>query len=83
MRALLLKYLTPMTWVLWGILGLGMIDQFFLEPRGLSPLPQDALSWIIYLLWPLLLAVWFGWKEKKKQEALAASAHDADDPSGN
>ncbi len=79
MRALLLKYLTPMTWVLWGILGVGMINSFFLEPRGIAVLPADTLNWMIYLMWPLLLAVWFGWKEKKKQEALAAQAYDADD----
>ena len=44
MRALLLKYLTPMTWVLWGILGVGMINSFFLEPRGVAVLPPDALN---------------------------------------
>ena len=79
MRALLLKYLTPMTWVLWGTLGVGMINSFFLEPRGIAVLRPDALNLMIYLLWPLLLAVWFGWKEKKKQEELAARAHVADD----
>jgi hypothetical protein len=56
-REFLLKYLTPMTWLLWAMIVVGMLDHFFLSPRGISILPQAVFDW-------------FGWKEKEKQKAL-------------
>lgn len=70
LRPLLLKYLTPMTWLLWGMIGIGMVDHFFLVPRGRSVLPAGVFDWMLLAMWPVLLAVWFGWKEKEKQKAM-------------
>jgi hypothetical protein len=69
-REFLLKYLTPMTWLLWAMIVVGMLDHFFLSPRGISILPQAVFDWFLIIMWPVLLAVWFGWKEKEKQKAL-------------
>jgi len=69
-RQFLLKFLTPMTWLLWAMIAVGMVDHFFLAPRGISMLPQAVFDWFLIIMWPVLLAVWFGWKEKAKQKAL-------------
>jgi hypothetical protein len=68
---LLVRYLTPMTWFLWAILAVGMIEHFFLEPRGRTMLPEGTFDVLLIAMWPLLLAVWFGWKEKEKRKAQA------------
>ncbi len=73
---LLLKFLKPLTWLLWGMIGIGMLDHFILGPRGLNFLPEGVLDWLIILLWPVLLAVWFGWKESEKQKVRDLQAKD-------
>lgn len=78
-RQLLLKFLTPMTWLLWGMIGVGMVDHFFLVPRGIGILPQAVFDWLLILMWPVLLAVWFGWKEHEKQKALNIQQNDTPD----
>lgn len=78
MRALLLKYLTPLSWLLWAMIAIGIIDHFFLVPRGRTLLPPGAFDWLLLAMWPLLLAVWFGWKEKEKQKAMNPSQNDPD-----
>jgi hypothetical protein len=69
MRSYLLKFLRPLTWLLWGMLIIGMIDHFLLDPRGLAVLPEWLFDWLLILMWPVLLAVWFGWKEHEKQKS--------------
>jgi hypothetical protein len=69
MSDLLLRFLTPMTWLLWIVIGIGMIEHFFLEPRGRSLLPSGVFDTLLIVMWPSLLAVWFGWKEKEKRKA--------------
>lgn len=70
MKALLLRYLTPLTYIMWAGIIIGMIDNFFLEPRGLAFLPSGAFNWLLILMWPLVAAVWFGHKEAERQKAL-------------
>ncbi len=74
MQAYLLRYLTPLTYLMWVVIIIGMVDHFFLEPRGLAFLPPAVFDWLLILMWPLLAAVWFGNKanEKRKAEARAA-----------
>lgn len=69
MMNLFLRYLTPLTYVMWIVIGFGMIEHFFLEPRGLAILPPAAFDWLLILMWPLLFAIWFGWKEAEKRKA--------------
>ena len=71
MMALLLRYLTPLTYVMWAVIIIGMVDHFFLEPRGLAVLPSEWFNWMVILMWPLLGAVWFGHKEAERRKALA------------
>ena len=70
MGDLLLRFLTPLTWLLWIVLGVGMFDQFVLDQIfGITVLPPRAFDALLIVMWPLLLAVWFGWKEKEKRKA--------------
>jgi hypothetical protein len=73
MQAYLLRYLTPLTYLMWVVIIIGMVDHFFLEPRGLAFLPPSVFNWLLIVMWPLLAAVWFGNKanEKRKAEARA------------
>ena len=79
MQAILLRYLTPLTYLMWVAIIIGMVDHFFLEPRGLSFLPSPVIDWLLILMWPLLAAVWFGNKEKEKRKAQARA--EAPEPS--
>lgn len=79
MRALLLRYLTPLTYLMWAVIIIGMVDHFFLEPRGLAFLPPPVFDWLVILMWPLLAAVWFGWKEVEKRKAMNQSEPPTDD----
>jgi hypothetical protein len=71
MKALLLRYLTPMTYIMWVVIIIGMVDHFFLDPRGQAFLPPAVFDWLLILMWPLLAAVWFGNKENEKRKAQA------------
>jgi len=63
-RQFLLKFLTPMTWLLWAMIAVGMVDHFFLAPRGISMLPQAVFDWFLIIMWPVLLA-----RLERKREA--------------
>lgn len=69
MMALLLRFLTPLTYLMWAAIIIGMVDHFFLEPRGVAFLPPAVFDWLLIIMWPLLAAVWFGWKEAEKRKA--------------
>lgn len=71
MQSYLLRYLTPLTYMMWVAIIIGMVDHFFLEPRGLAFLPPAVFDWLVILMWPLLAAVWFGNKENEKRKAQA------------
>ncbi len=47
-------------------------------PRGRTVLSPGAFDWLLLAMWPLVLAVWFGWKEKEKQKTLNPSQNDPD-----
>lgn len=79
MGPLLLKYLRPMTWLLWGLLAIGFVDHFLLAPRGIGVIPPAVFDWLILALWPLLLGVWFGWKQKEKLKAQGDTTPAPDD----
>ena len=51
MKSYLLKFLRPLTWLLWGMLIIGMIDHFLLDPRGLAVLPEWLFDWLLILMW--------------------------------
>ena len=72
--SLLLRFLAPLTYLLWGMIILGMLDHFLLDPRGIAIFPEWLFDWLLILMWPVLLAVWFGWKEHEKQKAKNSSA---------
>ena len=80
MRPYLLRYLTPLTYIMWIIIIVGMVEHFFLEPRGMAFLPPAAFDWLLILMWPLLAAVWFGHKEAEKQKALRRQEEQPEDP---
>lgn len=66
----MLRYLTPLTYLMWAAIIIGMVDHFFLEPRGLAFLPPPVFDWLVIVMWPLLAAVWFGHKEAERRKAL-------------
>ena len=70
MKAYLLRYLTPLTYMMWVVIIIGMVDHFFLEPRGQAVLPPVVFDWLLIVMWPLLAAVWFGNKEAERLKAL-------------
>ncbi|MDE0780081.1 MAG: hypothetical protein OSB67_04940 [Alphaproteobacteria bacterium] len=76
--SLLLRFLTPLTYLLWGMIILGMLDHFLLGPRDLAVLPDWFFDRLLILMWPVLLAVWFGWKEHEKQKAKNSSTNTTD-----
>jgi hypothetical protein len=67
----LLRYLVPLTYMMWAVIIIGMVDHFFLEPRGQAVLPPVVFDWLLIAMWPLLAAVWFGNKEAEKRKAQA------------
>lgn len=70
-KTFLLRYLAPLTYMMWAVIIIGMVDHFFLEPRGQAVLPPVVFDWLLILMWPLLAAVWFGNKENEKRKAQA------------
>lgn len=80
LMALLLRYLTPLTYMMWVVIVIGMVDHFLLEPRGLAVLPPVVFDWLLIVMWPLLAAVWFGNKENEKRKAQARA--EAPEPAG-
>ena len=48
---------------------IGMVDHLLFDSRGLTVLPEWLFDWLLIVIWPILLAVWFGWKEHEKQKA--------------
>jgi len=56
--------------MMWVVIIIGMVDHFFLEPRGQAVLPPVVFDWLLIVMWPLLAAVWFGNKEAERLKAL-------------
>ena len=66
MQHRLARLTTPLTYVLWGLLLVGMIDYVF------GPLlPPDVVNVGFYVLWAVAAATWFGWRQRKRDEAAA------------
>ena len=70
LKTFLLRYLTPLTYMMWVVIIIGMVDHFFLEPRCQAVLPPVVFDWLLIVMWPLLAAVWFGNKEAERLQAL-------------
>ena len=70
LKTFLLRYLTPLTYMMWVVIIIGMVDHFFLAPRGQAVLPPVVFDWLLIVMWPLLAAVWFGNKEAERLKAL-------------
>ena len=70
LKTFLLRYLTPLTYMMWVVIIIGMVDHFFLEPRGQAVLPPVVFDWLLIVMWPLLAAVWFGNKEAERLKSL-------------
>lgn len=66
MQELFARYLTPLTYLLWAVIAVGIIDHFVV---GLLPRPVADVN--LYIMWPLLAVVWFGHKHNAKVKAQA------------
>ena len=64
MQELFARYLIPLTYLLWALIIIGMIDHFAVEF-----LPRKVADVNLYLLWPLLAIVWFAHKYNAKIKA--------------
>ena len=66
MTELFARYLTPLTYLLWAMIGVGMVDHFAVEF-----LPRRMADINLYAMWPLLAVVWFGHKHVARVKAQA------------
>jgi amino acid permease len=66
MTELFARYLTPLTYLMWVMIVLGMIDHFAVEF-----LPRQVADVNLYVMWPVLAIVWFGHKHKAREKAQA------------
>ncbi len=66
MTELFARYLTLVTYVLWAMIIIGMIDHFAVEF-----LPRSVADLNLYIIWPVLAIVWFGHRHKGRVEAQA------------
>ena len=64
MTELFARYLTPLTYLLWAMIVVGMVDHFAVEF-----LPRSVADWNLYGMWPLLAVVWFGHKHNARMKA--------------
>jgi hypothetical protein len=64
MQRLLARWTTPLTWLLWILVVVGMAD-YFLGPF----LPPEVVEFGIILLWLVAALTWFGWRRRKRDEA--------------
>jgi membrane protein implicated in regulation of membrane protease activity len=66
MPHLLARLTTPLTYLLWIMMIIGMVDHFF------GPyLPPPVAEIGFYALWLVAAATWFGWRQRKRDEAAA------------
>ncbi|MEK9662819.1 MAG: hypothetical protein VW644_14010 [Alphaproteobacteria bacterium] len=57
---------TPLTYLLWALIAIGLTNEVF------GPFLPPALVEIgFYMLWLAAAAVWFGWRQKKRDESAA------------
>ena len=64
MQRLLARLTTPLTYLLWAMIIVGMVDHFF--GPVLSP-PVAEIGF--YALWLVAAATWFGWRQRKRDQA--------------
>ena len=66
MIGLFARYLTPLTYVLWVMIIIGLVDHF-----AVTFLPRQVADWNLYVMWPLLGVVWFSHKHNARMKAQA------------
>lgn len=66
MTGIFARYLTPLTYLMFGLIIVGGVDHFAVEF-----LPRPVANVNLYILWPLLAVVWFGHKHVAREKAQA------------
>ena len=66
MTGLFARYIEPVTYLLWVMIIIGMIDHFLVEF-----LPRPIADANLYVMWPVLAIVWFGHKHLAREKAQA------------
>lgn len=66
MTELFARYLTPITYLMWAMIIVGMADHFLVEF-----LPRSVADLNLYIMWPVLAIVWFGHRHKTRVQAQA------------
>lgn len=65
-QRLLARLTTPLTYLLWAMIAIGLANEFF------GPfLPPLLVEFGFYALWLAAAAVWFGWRQKKRDQNAA------------
>ncbi len=63
MQHLLARLTTPLTYLLWILVVVGMVDHFF------GPLLPPAVVEVgFYVLWLIAAMTWFGFRQRKRDE---------------
>ena len=61
---LLARLTTPLTYLLWAMIIVGMLDHFY------GPfLPAKIAELGFFAIWLTAAAVWFGWRQRKRDDA--------------
>ena len=64
MQRLLARYTTPLTYLLWILILVGLVDQIF------GPfLPEQVINFGFYALWLVAAMTWFGYRQRKRDAA--------------
>lgn len=63
-QRLLASLTTPLSYLLWILIAIGLTNEFF------GPfLPPMVVEFGVYVLWLAAAAVWFGWRQRKRDES--------------